>query len=293
MKLFGYILAAILVALGLFYALNSYIYHEKQAGEDDVLTSEEIGPLTLEGVITDVNLDGLALDGPALITFTTEVGESHVIAIPSMGIQLCAAPDEIMSPSIAAVGDRVAVRGALNVEDETIVPCSDASHYFRVTGIVDNDALGISFAYPKGSVGYMLQDDIPGMSVDPDFEAGYMLTLERDVRAILASDEPREGAPTIQVHIYENTEKLWPAVWAMRHPLESNIELALGESSEVAVGGAKAITYTADGLYASTVYVVTSGSYVYVFTGAYMDASDDIKKDFDTLIASVVFTEGE
>lgn len=292
MKLFGYLLAGALAIVALFYAFNAYIYNEKQADESATPTSEDIGPLTLEGIITDVNVDGLALDGPTLITFKTEVGESHVIAVPSMGIQLCAAAREIMSPSIAAVGDRVAVRGAFNIDDETIVPCDDTSHYLRITGSVRNSALGIAFEYPKGEAGYQLQDDIPGMSVDPDFRIGYMLTLERDIRAILVSDEPREGAPTIQIRVYENTEKLWPAVWAMRHPLESNIELAFGEPEEVTVGGAKAVKYTADGLYASTVYIVTNGSYVYVLTGAYMSTDDDIKKDFDRLVSSLIFTEG-
>jgi hypothetical protein len=69
----------------------------------------------------------------------------------------------------------------------------------------------------------------------------------------------------------------------------SNINLMRGEVSEYVLGGANAIRYAADGLYASDNVVVAHGENMYVITGSYMDADSDIKKDFATLLESVTF----
>ena len=49
---------------------------------------------SVSGTVTNVNLDAIALDGPVLITLLTEAGE-EVIAVPSMGLPLCAAAVQI------------------------------------------------------------------------------------------------------------------------------------------------------------------------------------------------------
>ena len=82
------------------------------------------------GEIISINTEGVALDGPALVNITTEDGEA-VVAVPSMGINLCAAKDSIADVYELRAGDMVSVRGEKN-ENGHIVPCVDASHYLRL-----------------------------------------------------------------------------------------------------------------------------------------------------------------
>lgn len=95
--------------------------------------SEEVpenNAVTVEGEVTAVNTEQVSFDGPALVTVATENGEATV-AVPSMGINLCAAKDAIADVFELSAGDRVTVRGSMD-EEGRIVPCEDASHYLRV-----------------------------------------------------------------------------------------------------------------------------------------------------------------
>jgi len=151
--------------------------------------------------------------------------------------------------------------------------------------------VGIEFSYPDGQNGYVIDDNNLQMSVDPDFVKGYILTLFTDARELEQSTDAREGPPTIQLRVYNNPLKQAPSVWAMNHPLESNIELAIDGHQESVVGGANADVFKADGLYASDVYVVAHDSRIYVFTGAYSDENSRIVSDFANLLQSVVFID--
>lgn len=95
-------------------------------------TSEMSPSATVAGTVTAVNLDQVTFDGPALVTIQTEAGDTEVIAVPSMGLPLCAAYGDIADVYTLEVGSTVAVAGERDEEDR-IVPCDDASHYFRVT----------------------------------------------------------------------------------------------------------------------------------------------------------------
>lgn len=243
----------------------------------------------LRGEVTAVNLEEMMVDGPARITFKAEGGREYRIAVPSMGRNLCAAKDAITTPEVIAVGDLVEVSGETD-ESGFIVPCMEASDYLRVTGFVNDAELGIIFPYRKGPEGYVVEPVPANLSADADFVKGYMLTLESDHRELQNITEPREGPPVIQMRAYKNPERLWATLWPERHARESNIELALDEPAEAVVGGANAVKYTADGLYATDTYVVASGSYIYVFTGQYIDANSPQRADFEELVRSVVFT---
>ncbi len=160
------------------------------------------------------------------------------------------------------------------------------------TQVVTPEA-GLSFSYLAGEEGYVLLSTTTGMSIDPDFIVGYMLTQTADVKALSESPAPTEGAPTMQVRVYKNSQKQALQDWTQTHPLETNIELAFESSKEVEVAGAPAIMFRADGLYASLVYVVESNDLVYVFTTAYIDEADSIVADFQKLLSSVLFIERE
>jgi hypothetical protein len=276
--------------IGLFYAFNTYIYNEKQADTEGEASQPVL--VTLEGVVSAVDQSAIAADGPSRITFRTEAGESHIIAVPSMGLPLCAASDTITDPSRIEIGDAVQVRGVRSNDGE-IVPCEDVSHYLRVTGFVLDYKVAVGFPYRKGPDGYVHAKDIPGMSTDSSFVTRYQFMLERDKRALEATTDAREGPPTIELRVYENTGNLSPSVWAIRNPLESNSELAFGEPKETVVGGANAITYVADGLYAMHTYVIVHGGFMYVFTASTLDENSPQKRDLDAMLGALSFIPGK
>lgn len=83
----------------------------------------------LEGEVSAINLEGVMVDAPALVTISTEDGEK-VIAVPSMGRNLCVAK-ELADVYALKVGDVVSVKGEVD-EEGRIVPCMDESHFMRV-----------------------------------------------------------------------------------------------------------------------------------------------------------------
>lgn len=111
------------IVLVVLVAVSAYFYFSPEAEVDTFATAE--------GTVSEVNLEGVAFDGPALVTIEDEDGKEHVIAVPSMGINLCAAVEDIDDVFALSVGDKVSVRGEVD-EEGRIVPCADSSHYLRV-----------------------------------------------------------------------------------------------------------------------------------------------------------------
>ena len=148
---------------------------------------------------------------------------------------------------------------------------------------------GFAFDYKTGPEGYVLDERIPADL--GDYLRTYILYRTEDKKNIDSGNIPQngEGPAVMTVSVFKNSQKQDPLPWAMAHETDSGIALKTGEPKEEAVGGAKAIRFSADGLYASENFVVTHGDNVYVFTGQYMDKESDLYKDFEPLIDSVKF----
>ncbi len=98
-----------------------------------------------------------------------------------------------------------------------------------------------------------------------------------------------EGPATIDVHVYKNTDRLAPSVWASANPLLSNIELARSDIEEGAVDGANAVRYLVDGLYLIETAIVAQGTMIYVVTGGYVSEDDWTYLDFEDFLNSIEF----
>ncbi len=85
---------------------------------------------TVRGTITEIDTDGIMLDGPYVINIAAENGARTRIEIPSMGINLCPAQDAIAGIDTLAVGQTIEVRGYAS--GSALVPCERADHYLRV-----------------------------------------------------------------------------------------------------------------------------------------------------------------
>ncbi len=245
---------------------------------------------TFEGVVTAVDLDAAAYDGPILISMEDGSGKTGTIVVPSMGLPLCPAFESIASVYDVAVGDAVSARGTLNGEGQ-IVPCEDATHYLTVMSTVTNTELGYRFTYTKGPNGYILVEG--DMSEHTDFVSGVTLFDRAEYGLFLASDEAREGPAAIGFRVYTNPGKLSAFVWPEKNRQESNIGLALGEPEEVVIGGANASRYLVDGLYPIDTYVVAYGKYIYILSGAYLDEGSDIHQAFQEIIKTFEFIQTE
>ena len=155
------------------------------------------------------------------------------------------------------------------------------------TNIIRDDTLGFQFEYKDDEDGYITLED--NNSTDSNFLTGITLFNKAEYEIFKQSTDAREGPTSINIRVYSNNNKLHAPVWAMRHPLESNIKLALGETEERVVGGANAEFYIVDGLYLTDTYVVANGEHIYVLTGSYLSTEDIIYKDFQNLVKSFTF----
>lgn len=120
------VVALLLIAAGAFWFFNRTT--AEPAVEDEVASEQDD---TVEGVIIGINREGVAADGPTLIELEQRDGTEVMIAVPSMGINLCAAASNITDVFALETGTRLEVRGSISPEGY-LVPCEDARHYVKV-----------------------------------------------------------------------------------------------------------------------------------------------------------------
>lgn len=149
-----------------------------------------------------------------------------------------------------------------------------------------NNEIGLEFDYPTGDDGYVLSE-VPSKDTKNELVTAIVLTSTED--SIQEPPEGGEGPAVISISVYKNSKKEWPQTWADSNPKYSLINLKIGEVYETVVGGANAIGYMADGLYASGNVVVAHGENVYVFSAQFMDEDSEIINDFNKILASIQF----
>lgn len=123
------------VGAGLYYMLTSYTPSEKALEE---LRQEQPVPVATDeqpagevrGTIVSVNTEQAMVDGPYLVEVDTGAGVT-TIAIPSMGLPLCAAREQIADPYTLTAGQQVIAYGAVG-EDGMVIPCESPDHYLQV-----------------------------------------------------------------------------------------------------------------------------------------------------------------
>ncbi len=148
---------------------------------------------------------------------------------------------------------------------------------------------GLEFSYQAGPAGYVLKEMVLDDSVA--IAAGHEKTFifYRTEDTLAAPPEGGEGPPVIALSVFKNTKNQLSRAWADTHTLYSNINLVMGEVEETVIGGANAIRYRADGLYASDNVVAVSGGKVYMITGQFLDENTDIRRDFDAFLSTIRF----
>ncbi len=161
----------------------------------------------------------------------------------------------------------------------------DKSEISRDYTTYSNSELGIQFDYRAGPNGYVLEERI--LSQTENLIKVITLISTEDAGRI--PPEGGEGPAVIAISVFNNNKKQFPEIWANENIQYSNINLKFGDVMEDVVGGANAIRYMADGLYASENVVVTHGENIYVITGQFMTEDSQIRRDFSPLIESIDF----
>lgn len=146
--------------------------------------------------------------------------------------------------------------------------------------------VGLEFTYRTGPTGYVLDERIPA-DIGEELERYIILHRAEDTKN--APPVGGEGAPVITIAVLNNVDKQLPRQWALDNVQYSNINLITGTTTEAVVGGANAIRYMADGLYASENVVVAHGDNVYVITGQFLNADSDLRREFAPLVDSIRF----
>lgn len=152
-----------------------------------------------------------------------------------------------------------------------------------------DETIGFSFDYRQSPDGYVVKEMPSGYNNSEEFVKTIIVRLTKDEALLQGPNVPGEAPPAISINIFKNTEKLWPAVWADKNPMYSNTNTKPGDVIETSVGGAKAVTYSADGLYVMQNFVVTNGDYVFVLTGEQIAEHDRVALDFGQLVESFKF----
>lgn len=118
---------SVLAIIGIigFWLFNSYIYNEKQS---DIQPGDDS---TISGTVLAVDTEQAAVDGPVLITVEENDGDLVTVAVPTMGINLCEAADNIENVFNLRVGDTISVNGSYDTSGN-VVPCESADHYLQI-----------------------------------------------------------------------------------------------------------------------------------------------------------------
>ncbi|RJQ35052.1 hypothetical protein C4556_00875 [Candidatus Parcubacteria bacterium] len=279
MKAAFYVVLVLFLLLGGFFALNTYIYEEKQEEENTFATY-------------------LCSDGKSLTARFEEgntivfLGDDRVLTLAKIAAESGARYEDATGQAVLSTTDTNASfeeGGTVTYAD--CVYASERESFERGDELwtrYTNENIGFSFEYRERPQGYFLQEP-RGTDEHPDFVKALVLTNKQEYEELLQSTNGREGPPTITTLIFNNPERLSPSAWADANPGLSNIGLIRGEVVETSVAGAPAIRYAADGLYLSDNVIIANGSYIYAITGFYLEEDSRIREDFEPFLHSITF----
>ena len=151
-----------------------------------------------------------------------------------------------------------------------------------------SETYGISFSY---SAKYLVVETDP---VSGERIQHFIMLIEDtpENRALLAGEAPgREGPPVITIGIYQNNLDNYTAESFIKDTSFSNFKLSDGTQTPQTVGGLEGLAYHATGLYENDNIVVARPDLVYMLTVNYLTPTDTIISDFESVLATVQFTE--
>lgn len=98
-----------------------------------------------------------------------------------------------------------------------------------------------------------------------------------------------EGPVSLSISVYKNIPGVSLTDWMQKD--ESNFKLATGPQSSTHIAGQEGVKYEWDGLYRGRTVVFSYGDVIIALSGTYLEKTDEIYSDFDSIVQS--FTLGQ
>lgn len=148
-----------------------------------------------------------------------------------------------------------------------------------------NDRYGISFSYPAR---YVVEENMVNEAERYHYQVVLVENTQtyQDIKA--GKIEPTEYPPSITFDIFQNNLGQQSVEGWIKNTSDSNFKLSTGETASTTVTGRPALEYVWDGLYRGNSIVFAHGDTIIMITATYLDANDDIVRDFRELLTSVV-----
>jgi len=145
---------------------------------------------------------------------------------------------------------------------------------------------GVHFAYPKNY--FLVEKQINTVS-----RRHFQVTLLEDTpenRLLVEGKLPgREGPPAITIDTFQNNLDRYTGEDWIRRTSFSNFKLGNGVLEETLLGGEEAFAYSWSGLYEGRSVVRADENNVYMFSVTYLAPSDQIVKNFNSILQTVEF----
>lgn len=141
----------------------------------------------------------------------------------------------------------------------------------------------LSFEYPSN----LYIKEVKGGEKNPPKLALVLVQNTQENRDLLDGKitEPREGPTSITIDVYDNKTKLDAKAWVTK---STNWVIANSATTTVTVAGMSGFSYTWSGLYEGESVVLAKGDKAYVFSMTWLDPNDQIVRDFDMILNSLV-----
>ncbi len=160
-----------------------------------------------------------------------------------------------------------------------------------------NEDISLAFTYPSGEAGYsLIEPPVQGELIDA------WIMMETPSYIKYQQGDKSETPASMSVFVFklpeeatvaENEERAGRITrlqnWANEKKNITYIDRAYGTPEIVEIDGVKALKYDTTGLFEQSIYLASYQSNVYMFVGQYDRPTDDIKQDFEALMASVKF----
>lgn len=145
----------IVISLGIIIGSLVWSDNATEIPADDSAVQAPIStdPVTYSGEIAELDYTQIAADGPYRIMLESDTGEVVTVLVPSMGINLCPAQENIVRLDALEEGARVSARGSAGPTENQIVVCEAADHYLELgddTGwqTYESNEYGFTLSYP-------------------------------------------------------------------------------------------------------------------------------------------------
>ncbi len=148
--------------------------------------------------------------------------------------------------------------------------------------------LGISFDYLLSPDGYEFIEENIEQTPGKALEKAYILISTKENQELNNPAVSQEVPPAIYFMIFKNTENLNSLEWIKKHQQVANYNPTIF-TNEVSVGGANGVRYSSFDLYQNDILVIENNGRIYIIIGTYDSSEDKIRKDFLSLINTVIF----